>query len=156
AYEVLAETFNRLPPEEQEKAQSNLFVGLVINEYLEEFHRGDFLIRNIVGANPQSGALAIGALPRAGQTMQFQRRDAATGTEDITALLQRAQQRLAGRTLYGGCLCCCNGRGYRLFGEQSHDARNVQEKLGPLAVTGFFCNGEIGPVGERNFLHGYT
>jgi small ligand-binding sensory domain FIST len=156
AYEVLAETFNRLPPEEQEKAQRNLFVGLVINEYLEEFHRGDFLIRNIVGANPQSGALAIGAMPRAGQTMQFQRRDAATGTEDITVLLQRAQQRLAGRRIYGGCLCCCNGRGYRLFGEQSHDARNVQEKLGPLAITGFFCNGEIGPVGERNFLHGYT
>ena len=156
AYEVLAETFNRLSPEEQKKSQRNLFVGLVINEYLEEFHRGDFLIRNIVGANPQSGALAIGALPRAGQTIQFQRRDAATGTEDIAALLQRAKQRLAGRTIYGGCLCCCNGRGHRLFGEPSHDARHVQETLGPLAITGFFCNGEIGPVGENNFLHGYT
>jgi small ligand-binding sensory domain FIST len=156
AYEVLAETFNRLPSEEQKKAQRNLFVGLVINEYLEEFHRGDFLIRNIVGANPQSGTLAVGASPRAGQTIQFQRRDAATGTEDIESLLQRTKRRLEGKTIYGGCLCCCNGRGHRLFGEPNHDARHVQEMLGPLAVTGFFCNGEIGPVGERNFLHGYT
>ncbi|PYI82996.1 MAG: hypothetical protein DME26_15945 [Verrucomicrobia bacterium] len=156
AYEVLAETFNGLPPEEQKKSQGNLFVGLVINEYLEEFHRGDFLIRNIIGANPQSGALALGALPRPGQTIQFQRRDAATGTEDIEALLHRTKTRLERRPIYGGCLCCCNGRGHRLFGEPNHDARHVQAALGPLAITGFFCNGEIGPIGERNFLHGYT
>ncbi len=156
AYEVLAETVNQLPEKEQRQSRGNLFVGLVINEYLEDFHRGDFLIRNLIGADPKSGVIAVGALPRTGQTIQFQRRDAATGTEDITALLGRARQQLAGKPLYGACLCSCNGRGHRLFGEPSHDARHIQAQLGPIGLAGFFCNGEIGPVGERNFLHGYT
>src|SRR6266567_553702 len=94
AYEVLAETFNGLSPDEQKKAQGNLFVGLVINEYLEDFQRGDFLIRNLLGADPRTGAIAVGALPRQGQTLQFQRRDAAAATEDMVALLARAKQRL--------------------------------------------------------------
>jgi len=156
AYEVLAETFSRLPASEQQKSRGNLFVGLVMNEYLDEFHRGDFLIRNLIGADPKSGTLAVGAYPRAGQTIQFQRRDAAAGTEDMTTLLEKLRDRIRGRAIYGGCLCCCNGRGHRLFGEMSHDAKHVQQLLGPLGLTGFFCNGEIGPVGDQNFLHGYT
>jgi small ligand-binding sensory domain FIST len=156
AYDVLQETFAHLSGAEQRKARGNLFVGLVVNEYLEDFHRGDFLVRNILAGDPQSGALAIGALPRQGQTMQFQRRDADAATEDMTVLLDRMSRRLAGRVLYGGCLCTCNGRGHRLFGHPNHDAGLVQETLGPLEVAGFFCNGEIGPIGERNFLHGYT
>jgi small ligand-binding sensory domain FIST len=156
AYEVLAETFNRLSPDEQKKAQGNLFVGLVINEYLDDFQRGDFLIRNLLGADPRSGAIAVGALPRLGQTLQFQRRDAAAATEDMVALLARAKQRLDDARIYGGCLCSCNGRGHRLFGQPNHDAGLIQEQLGPLGLTGFFCNGEIGPVGDRNFVHGYT
>jgi small ligand-binding sensory domain FIST len=156
AYAVLAETFSQMPPEDQKKSQGNLFIGLVMNEYLEEFHRGDFLIRNLLGADPNSGVLAVGALPRAGQTIQFQRRDAAAANEDMLALLTRAHEQLKGETIYGGCLCCCNGRGSHLFGYPSHDAGMIQRRLGPLGLTGFFCNGEIGPVGERNFLHGYT
>src|SRR5438105_8831909 len=78
AYEVLAETFNNLPVQEQKTSRGNLFVGLVVNEYLQEFHRGDFLIRNLIGADPKSGTIAVGAFPRPGQTIQFQRRDAAT------------------------------------------------------------------------------
>jgi len=156
AYEVLAETFNKLSPEEQRKTSGNLFIGLVVNEYLEDFHRGDFLVRNILGGDPKSGSLAVGALPRQGQTMQFQRRDAAAATEDMHELLNRLTPRLEGRPVYGGCLFNCNGRGHRLFGHPNHDAGLVQEKAGPLALTGFFCNGEIGPVGPRNFLHGYT
>ena len=156
AYEVLVETFNGLPPEEQATARGNLFVGLVVNEYLEEFHRGDFLIRNLLGADPKNGAIAIGALPRAGQTIQFQRRAASAATEDLLALLRRTQAKLGDQKIFGGCLCSCNGRGSHLFGAPDHDASRVQQELGPLAVTGFFCNGEIGPVGERNFLHGYT
>jgi len=156
AYEVLAETFNSLPAQEQKKSRGNLFVGLVINEYLDEFHRGDFLIRNLIGADPQSGTIAVGAFPRPGQTIQFQRRDAASSTEDMTVMLERAQEQLAGRKIYGACLCSCNGRGQHLFGEPSHDARHVQKSFGPIGLAGFFCNGEIGPVGEKNFLHGYT
>jgi len=156
AYTVLAETFQKLPPEEQRKAQGNLFIGLVVNEYLEDFHRGDFLVRNLIGGDPQSGVLAVGTLPRAGQTMQFQRRDAAAATEDMKELLGRVKKQIGGAPIFGGCLCCCNGRGKHLFGRANHDVELVQEWLGPLGLSGFFCNGEIGPVGKKNFLHGYT
>lgn len=156
AYEVLAETFNGLPLEEQRKARGNLFIGLVVNEYLEDFHRGDFLIRNLLGADPRSGCIAVGALPRLGQTVQFQHRSAVAATEDMGELLGRAKARLARATVYGGCLCSCNGRGQNLFGSPNHDARMVQERFGPIGLAGFFCNGEIGPIGPTNFLHGYT
>lgn len=156
AYEVLAETFNQLSPEEQKRARGNLFVGLVINEYLEEFHRGDFLIRNLLGADPRSGSIAVGAAPRLGQTIQFQRRSAAAATEDMNELLARTRTTLGKAPVYGGCLCSCNGRGQGMFGRPNHDAQLVQQRLGPIGLTGFFCNGEIGPVGERSFLHGFT
>ena len=156
AYEVLAETFNRLSPEEQKKARGNLFIGLVVNEYLDDFHRGDFLIRNLLGADPRSGSIAVGALPRLGQTIQFQRRSREAATEDMRELLTQTKSRLGSATIYGGCLCSCNGRGQSLFGRPNHDAQMVQQRLGPMGLAGFFCNGEIGPVGEKNFLHGYT
>jgi small ligand-binding sensory domain FIST len=156
AYEVLAETFNGLTPEEQKSARGNLFIGLVVNEYLDEFHRGDFLIRNLLGADPNSGSIAVGALPRLGQTVQFQRRSAAAATEDMNELLARTKSKLGEATIYGGCLCSCNGRGQNMFGKPNHDAEMIQQRLGPLGLAGFFCNGEIGPIGERNFLHGYT
>jgi len=156
AYAVLAETFQKLPPDEQRKAQGNLLIGLVVNEYLEDFHRGDFLVRNLIGADPRSGVLAVGALPRTGQTMQFQRRDAAAATEDMNELLGRAKKKLAGTPIYGGCLCCCNGRGKHLFHQPNHDAEFVQKQLGQFGLAGFFCNGEIGPIGEKSFLHSYT
>jgi small ligand-binding sensory domain FIST len=156
AYSVLVDTFNALPREEQQKAQGNLFVGFASSEYQEEFKRGDFLVRNLLGADPQNGVLAVGAIPRPGQTIQFQRRDAASATEDLVFVLNSARERFASQTVYGACLCCCNGRGQRLFGKPNHDASLVQEQLGPLPVAGFFCNGELGPVGEKNFLHGYT
>ena len=156
AYEVLAETFNQLSPEDQTKARGNLFIGLVVNEYLEEYHRGDFLIRNLLGADPRSGTIAVAALPRLGQTIQFQRRSASAASEDMEALLSRARHQLGKGTIYGGCLCSCNGRGQGLFGRPNHDAQLVQQRLGPMGLAGFFCNGEIGPVGPKNFLHSYT
>jgi len=156
AYAVLAETFQKLPPSEQQKARGNLFIGLVVNEYLESFHRGDFLVRNLIGGDPNSGILAVGAMPRPGQTIQFQQRDAATASEDLRELLVREKQRLAGAPVYGGCLCTCNGRGKNLFGRANHDAEMVREELGPLGLAGFFCNGEIGPVGDKNYLHRFT
>jgi small ligand-binding sensory domain FIST len=156
AYEVLSETVEEMAPDEQKKVRGNLFIGLVVNEYLEDFHRGDFLVRNLLGGDPQTGVLAVGALPRAGQTMQFQRRDAEAASEDMNELLARTHIELGGATVYGGCLCCCNGRGKNLFGSSGHDAQLVQKQFGGIGLAGFFCNGEIGPVGEKNFLHGYT
>lgn len=156
AYTVLAETVQNLTAEEQKKAQGNLFIGLVVNEYLEDFHRGDFLVRNLLGADPSSGVLAVAALPRAGQTVQFHRRDPAAATEDMDELLNRARRNLAGRTVYGSCLCCCNGRGVNFFNAPDHDAAMIQKQLGPFGLAGFFCNGELGPIGDKNFLHSYT
>jgi small ligand-binding sensory domain FIST len=156
AYDVLAETVGQLSAEDQRKVRGNLFIGLVVNEYLEDFHRGDFLVRNLIGGDPNSGVLAVGALPRTGQTMQFQRRDAAAASEDLRELLARTHRELRGAKIYGGCLCCCNGRGKNLFGRSGHDAQLVHREFGDLGLAGFFCNGEIGPVGQSNFLHGYT
>ncbi|MBU6410151.1 MAG: FIST C-terminal domain-containing protein [Verrucomicrobia bacterium] len=156
AYAVLAETFQKLPPDEQQKARGNLLIGLVVNEYLEDFQRGDFLVRNLIGGDPASGVLAVGAQPRAGQMMQFQRRDAAAANEDMSELLARRKKEIGGGPIYGGCLCCCNGRGRNLFGRPNHDADLVQQLMGPTGLAGFFCNGEIGPVGGRNYLHGFT
>jgi small ligand-binding sensory domain FIST len=156
AYQVLSDTVEKLSPEEQRRARGNLFIGLAINEYLEEFHRGDFLVRNLLGADPRSGVIAVGAFPRTGQTIQFQRRDAVAAQEDMEGVLAHARAELGGATIYGGCLCTCNGRGKHLFGKSNHDAQMVQRHFGPLGLAGFFCNGEIGPVGENNFLHGFT
>ncbi len=156
AYTVLTETVQSLPAEEQRKVAGNLHIGLVVNEYLDEFHRGDFLVRNLLGGDPNSGVLAVGALPRMGQTIQFQRREAAAASEDLNELLAREKTRLADTEIYGGCLFCCNGRGKNLFGRPSHDAELVQAHFGPTGIAGFFCNGEIGPIGDKNFLHGFT
>lgn len=156
AYEVLVDTVRALSPEIRQRARWNLFVGLAMNEYRDEFRRGDFLIRNIVGADPERGLLAVGALPRVGQTIQFQLRDPAAADEDLRALLAAAKQELGEQQPVAALLCSCNGRGIGLFGSPDHDARTVAEFLGPVPLAGFFCNGEIGPVGGTNFLHGYT
>ena len=156
AYQVLVETFEQLDPKARELSRGNLFVGLVINEYLEEFGRGDFLIRNLLAADPESGGLIVGAWPRAGQTLQFQRREGNAAKEDLALLLANTKQQLKNRRILGGCLCSCHGRGTGLFGEENQDASSIQEHLGPLAVAGFFCNGEVGPVGDHSFIHGYT
>ena len=156
AYAVLAETVQQLSVADQQKARGNLFIGLVVNEYLEDFHRGDFLVRNLIGGDPNSGVLAVAALPRAGQTIQFHRRDAVAANEDMDELLERAKEKIGDATIYGGCICCCNGRGKNLFGQPNHDAERVQKELGPIGLAGFYGNGEIGPVGGKNYLHGFT
>lgn len=156
AYEVLVETFRQLPPDMQRRAQRNLLIGLAMDEYKDEFHRGDFLIRNLLGYDPESGALAVGALLRVGQTIQFQVRDPAAADDDLRELLSRAKGELGERAPGAALMFCCNGRGAGLFGMPDHDASAVASHLGAIPLAGFFCNGEIGPVGERTFLHGYT
>ncbi|MBV9253579.1 MAG: FIST C-terminal domain-containing protein [Actinobacteria bacterium] len=156
AYQVLVETVEALPAEVQQRAARNLLVGLAIDEYKDEFHRGDYLIRNLIGADPQSGALAIGAYPRVGQTIQFQMRDATAADEDLRELLASAHHELGDARPVAAMLCSCNGRGAGLFGAPDHDARGLAREFGPVPVAGFFCNGEIGPVGGKAFLHGFT
>ena len=156
AFDILVDTLNDLPDELKGRVNRNLFTGLVIDEYREDFSRGDFLVRNLIGGDPKTGSIAIGAYPRVGQTIQFQLRDAQAAGEDMGEMLLNAKEKLSDVLIYGACLCCCNGRGEGLFGRPNHDAGLVQEHLGPLSLSGFFCNGEIGPVGDNSFLHGYT
>jgi small ligand-binding sensory domain FIST len=154
AYQVLDEAFQALPDREKERAKGNLFAGLAMREDREDFHRGDFLIRNILGADQESGAVALGAFPRVGQTLQYQLRDARAADEDLRHL---AADLVAEEVKpFASLLFSCGGRGRAMFGAPNHDASVLAEVLGPHATAGFFCNGEIGPVGGRNFVHGYT
>ncbi|MFQ6019486.1 MAG: FIST N-terminal domain-containing protein [Dehalococcoidia bacterium] len=156
AYQVLVDTVRALPTEIQQRVQGNLFVGLAIDECREEYTRGDFLIRNLIGVDRDSGALAVTALPWVGQTLQFQIRDAAAADEELQHMLMTAKADFGGEQPIAALLCSCNGRGRGLFGAPDHDAHAVSEVMGPLPLAGFFCNGEIGPVGGRAFLHGFT
>ncbi|HEV3344385.1 MAG TPA: FIST N-terminal domain-containing protein [Pirellulales bacterium] len=146
----LQEVFDELTPRDQQLVQKGLHLGLVINEYQDRFDRGDFLVRNCLGADRETGALAIGDYLRPGQTVQFHVRDAQTADEDLRELLRQA----GGGA--GALLFTCNGRGTRLFDGPNHDAGVVREVLGPIPVAGFFAQGEIGPIGGKNFLHGFT
>lgn len=156
AYEVLAETVRSLPATLQERARGNLFAGLAMDEYKDDFKQGDFLIRNLLGVEPEKKALIVGAETFVGQTLQFQLRDRVAADDELRTMLAAARGEMGERQPSAGLLFCCNGRGAGLFNEPDHDARAVEESFGPLPLAGFFCNGEIGPVGGRNFLHGYT
>jgi small ligand-binding sensory domain FIST len=154
AYDRLAETVATLSVADQLRARGNVFAGLAMSEYVDEFKTGNFLVRNLLGADPQSGALALGALPRVGQTLQFQLRDRRSANEDLQRLLLEKSRR--GRKPFGSLTFSCAGRGEGLFGVPHHDAAALAQHLGPHPSAGFFCNGEIGPVGGTNFVHGYT
>jgi small ligand-binding sensory domain FIST len=124
-------------------------LGRVIDESKLEFDRGDFLVRSVIGADPDSGALALGDLVEVGSTAQFQVRDAESADEDL-------RQLVGGHSADAALLFTCNGRGVRLFGTPDHDAGIVSETLDGAPVAGMFCAGEFGPIGGRNFLHGFT
>lgn len=157
ALEVLTETLSELDEPTRERAARNLLVGLAMDEYKASHERGDFLIRNVMGADRESGALAINEVPRVGQTFQLQFRDAGAADDDLRARLISARDAMGeGEEALGALLCSCNGRGRGLFGEPDHDAAALEEAFGPLPTAGFFCNGEIGPVGGVNHLHGFT
>ncbi|HTS19912.1 MAG TPA: FIST N-terminal domain-containing protein [Verrucomicrobiae bacterium] len=153
---ILQEMLPQLPTRDRDLARSALFLGRVVNEYQDEFSRGDFLIRNLIGSDPQSGALAVGDVMRTGQTVQFQVRDAQTADEDLRHLLAKERTDLAKTRPQGALLFSCLGRGERMYGTADHDIQVVQQNVGPVPTAGFFCNGEIGPVGSRAFIHGFT
>ena len=135
--------------EERELLRGGLHVGLVVDEHKAEFGRGDFLVRNLLGADESSGALAVGEQVSVGQTVQFHVRDAGAADEDL-------REMLTGVDADAALLFTCNGRGRHLFTVPDHDAGMVENLLGPIPLAGAFCAGEIGPVGGRNFLHGFT
>jgi len=152
----LQDLLESLAPAEQVLARSSLFVGLVMREGEVEYRQGDFLVRNLVGVDDESGAIAVAAhLDHAG-VVQFHLRDARTSADDLNACLARYKRAERATAPEGALLFSCLGRGRHLYGEPDHDSRVFREHLGPLPLGGFFCNGEIGPVLDRTHLHGYT
>jgi small ligand-binding sensory domain FIST len=149
AIERLQELAGAASEEERELLRRGLHVGLVVDEHKAEFSRGDFLVRNLLGADESSGALAVGEQVSVGQTVQFHVRDAGAADEDL-------REMLTGVDAEAALLFTCNGRGRHLFTVPDHDAGMVENLLGPIPLAGAFCAGEIGPVGGRNFLHGFT
>jgi len=132
-----------------ELINQGLHMGLVIDEHKIDFGRGDFLIRNVIGADRANGAIAVGQAVAVGTTVQFHVRDAEAADEDLRELL-------ADRQAEGVLLFTCNGRGSRLFPKPDHDAGVIGDLLGDPPLAGFFAAGELGPVGGHNFVHGFT
>ncbi|WP_396448285.1 FIST N-terminal domain-containing protein [Actinomadura sp.] len=152
ALEKLEQIILGLPEEEQELAGRGLLIGVAMDEYADEHEHGDFLVRGVVGADTDSGAIAIGDVVDVGRTVRFQVRDAGAAEEDLAALLERFD--LA--PVEGALLFSCNGRGQAMFPDSDHDAKVLDRAFGPAGVGGFFAAGEIGPVSGRNHVHGFT
>ena len=145
----LEQVASQVAPDERALLAGGVHLGVVADEHRVAFERGDFLVRSVLGADRGHGALTVGAVVEVGTTVQFHVRDAASADEDLRALL-------AGRRAHGSLVFTCNGRGRHLFGTADHDASLVADITSGRAVGGMFCAGEIGPVGRRSFLHGFT
>lgn len=150
----LREIFSSLPTREQLLVQKSLHVGRVVSEYQDRFEQGDFLVRNVVGIDPNSGAVAIGDYIRPGQTVQFHVRDEEAADGELRQLLSAASQKV--QLAAGALLFSCNGRGTRMFSHPHHDAAAIHRACGNIPLAGFFAQGEIGPIGRQNYIHGFT
>ncbi len=149
AIERLQEVAAGLPEDDRELMVEMVQIGRVIDESKLDFGPGDFLVRTVVGADPNTGALRVGDIVEVGSTTQFQVRDAASADEDLRRMVD-------GRSAQAALVFTCNGRGTHLFPEPHHDASVVSESLGGAPVAGMFCAGELGPIGGHNFMHGFT
>lgn len=154
--EVLASLFERLPPPDRELLSQSLYMGLAMRTDASQYMPGDFLIRNILGMDPQSGALWVNATIPGNSVVQFHLRDAATSAHDLERTLTsyRASHTLASDA--GALLFSCNGRGIGLYGQADHDSNAFRRLVGDLPLGGFFCSGEIGPIQNATYVHGYT
>jgi small ligand-binding sensory domain FIST len=151
----LREAIGELDAEERMLAANGLLLGIVIDENRPEYERGDFLVRGLVDVDEESGSVTVGDLVRVGQTARLQVRDGVSADEDLREVLMRQMRELSAPPA-GALVFTCNGRGVGMFGAPDHDAGALEDAFGDMPAAGFFCAGEIGPVGRRNFLHGFT
>jgi small ligand-binding sensory domain FIST len=152
----LRELVEALPVRDAQLLSQGVHVGLAINEYQDERRQGDFVIRGVVAADPESGSVVVGDEVEVGQTVQFHVRDADSADEDLRRALDLEAASLGGRPAAGALLFTCNGRGTRMFSEPGHDAGLIARSLGDVPAAGLFCAGELGPVGGRNYVHTFT
>ena len=155
AVNALYEVLQEMTDQDQVLAKYSLFLGVVMDEFKDSFRPGDFLMRNILGLEPGSGALLVGDFLRNEKTVQFHLRDAETSADDLRVLLKQYKDNAKDQP-QGALLFSCLGRGEHLYGVPNHDSNCFKDYLGAIPLAGFFCNGEIGPVGGTTFLHGYT
>ena len=153
---VLRGLFQDLNERDRGLMRHSLFLGVVMDEFIDQPRQGDFLIRNVVGMDERTGVLAIGEMLKEGQLVQFHLRDAETSAQDLHAVLERYAGENRENQVHGALLFSCLGRGQYLYGRPNHDSQVFQATMGPVPLGGFFCNGEIGPVSGTTFLHGYT
>lgn len=154
ALDIVRHVFASAPAADQALMQNGLHLGRVVDERLEKFGPGDFLIRNLMGVVEDEG-LAVGALIRPGQTIQFHVRDSKSADQEMKQLLAAKLAAMSQPPL-GGLMFTCNGRGERMFGTANHDIATVNAIAPDCQIAGFFAAGEIGPVGNRTFIHGFT
>jgi small ligand-binding sensory domain FIST len=152
----LQEILSNLPPTEQALVSEGLHLGVARDEYVEEHGQGDFLIRGIAGADEATGGLVVGDLVEVGSTVRFQVRDASAADADLRETLETFRSTSGLAPIEGALLFSCNGRGAHLFGTADHDPQVLHSVLSSQGVAGCFAAGEIGPVGGRNFVHGFT
>jgi small ligand-binding sensory domain FIST len=150
ALDKVLELVENLSDDDRALASLGLHCGIVVDESKLDFERGDFLIRGVLGASKEHRAVVIGDRAPIGTTLQFQVRDAVTAGEDLEELLL-----IRTGDADAGLVFTCNGRGATMFGDSNHDASVVSRRL-PGAIAGMFCAGEIGPIGGRNAVHGFT
>ena len=153
---VLEELVETLNEDDRQLMQTSLFLGIAMDAMNDQPKQGDFLIRNLLGVERESGAVGIGAALREGMLVQFHLRDKTMSAEDLSLLLTRYKSQGKSEGARGALLFSCLGRGEYLYGKPNHDSDMFRNKLGDIPLGGFFCNGEIGPVGQSTFLHGYT
>ncbi len=154
--DVLLDALRTLPSEQRDAAGRNLFIGLAADEYRDHYERGDFLIRGITGIDHESGAIATNALPRTGQTIQFQLRDVTTARADLDYVLARAALAPDSPVPVAALLCTSSERNAAFFGGPATDAAALTRHFPALPIAGITTSGEIGPVGRKPFLHGFT
>ncbi len=156
ASRALVQVLTALLPADRALARHHLFVGIGAHRFQLEYGPGDFLIRDVIGVEPERQMLVVGALVRKGQVLQFHLRDEAASRQDLEQVLGRCSERWGPRPPDGALLFSCVGRGEGLYRERSHDSQRFREAFGEVPLGGFFGNGEIGQVGGSTYLHGYT
>jgi small ligand-binding sensory domain FIST len=160
AMECLEETLRELPKRDRKRAEKSLLVGflgqgLSLASLLDSRQppKQEFLIRNLVGADLKRGALATGSRVRPGQTVQFHLRDAEAAREDLRAQLRAYHPASPPQA---ALLFTCVGRGRAFYGEPDYDSGQLLKAFPNLTIGGFFGGGEIGPVADSTYIHGYT
>lgn len=152
---VLA-TLRGLSRRDQQLAAHLLFLGIGAGEPKLTYKAGDFLIRQVLGVDPNEHSLVVNAQLRKGQTVQLHVRDHLSSSEDLEAMLDAYLAAHQQAQAKGSLLFSCVGRGRGLYGHCHHDSEMFKAKVGDVPLGGFFGNGEFGPVGGTTSLHGFT